>query len=141
MAHAVEGRSRGWAALVGPKKLSEEIKMRIKKNRFRSIPEIASGGLRKKSYAGAMSAAANYRHYMDIVKRPGKFEGEAPYVPYFYDQAMEGFGGEILEGGEDGGYSVEKFKVSKEDIAIFPELKNKKYVKLIYREDGFVVEY
>ena len=64
-------------------------------------------------------------------KRPGKFQGEAAYVPYFYDQTGEG---EFAKNGD------EIFRVDAEDRDIFPELKGRKTVRLHYRDDGFVVE-
>lgn len=68
-----------------------------------------------------------------LVKGPGKFEGEAVYVPYFWDAFLNGFAD------RDNG-TVLGFDVTAEDKAIFPELKHRKTVKLIERDDGFVCE-
>jgi hypothetical protein len=71
--------------------------------------------------------------YEDIVRRPGKFEGEQAYVPYFWELGCSGFADEDVDG-------VWVFNVSTEDKENFPELKKRKRVKLYEREDGFVIE-
>jgi hypothetical protein len=77
--------------------------------------------------------------YKDTVSRPGKFEGEAPYVPYFWDMGLDGF--------DDGvdylpGFPVYQFNVTDADRRIFPELlEDIKEVHLRERDDGFVVIY
>ena len=71
--------------------------------------------------------------YEEEVRGPGKFEGEARYVPHYWSLFLDGFAD------EDNG-KVLKFCVSKEDKENFPELKRRKVIKLIEREDGFVVE-
>lgn len=70
--------------------------------------------------------------YHEETRRPGKFEGEPAYTPYFYEHMMEG-GGEMLRNGD------ERFHVTAEDRDIFPELKGKRNVTLHVRDDGFVV--
>lgn len=37
-----------------------------------------------------MPLTINRRKYEDIVRFPGKFEGEEPWVPYFYDRSLDG---------------------------------------------------
>jgi hypothetical protein len=71
--------------------------------------------------------------YEDMVRRPGKFEGEARYVPYFWEAFLDGFADS-----DDG--EVIGFRVSEQDKTLFPELKKRKWVRLYEREDGFVVE-
>lgn len=71
--------------------------------------------------------------YEEDAKGPGKFEGEARYVPFYWEVFLDGFADE-----DDG--RVLKFVVSKEDKVSFPELKSRKVVRLIEREDGFVIE-
>ena len=65
---------------------------------------------------------------------PGKFEGEAPYVPYYW--------GEYLNGGADSDDGIMlRFKVTKEDRALFPGLLNRRRVISLYESsDGFVCE-
>jgi hypothetical protein len=72
-------------------------------------------------------------NYQETVKRPGKFEGEQAYVPYYWDIFLN-------SGADKDNGKVLTFNVSKEDKAIFPELKQRKTVKLLERDDGFVVE-
>jgi hypothetical protein len=72
--------------------------------------------------------------YEAMVKGPGKYEGEEPYVPYLWEEVvMEGFS-EIDEDGND------VVEVSDLDFFTFPELKGRKYVVLHEWDDGFVVE-
>lgn len=71
--------------------------------------------------------------YLKDVTRPGKFEGEAPYVPYFWEAFLNGFADR-----DDG--KVLGFDVRAEDKAIFPELKHRRTVKLYETDQGFVVE-
>jgi hypothetical protein len=68
-----------------------------------------------------------------IIRRPGKFEGNAVYVPYFWDIAMNGFAGSRDR-------SLYSFDVKDGDRAMFPELNGRRTVKLLEIVDGFVVE-
>ncbi len=70
---------------------------------------------------------------IEDVLRPGKFEGEAPYVPYFWDIYLNG-GADRDDGGTLG------FDVLAEDKAIFPELKRRRTVRLVETDQGFVCE-
>ncbi len=67
------------------------------------------------------------------IKSPGKFEGEMLYVPYFWDAYLNG-----MVDFDDG--RVMGFYITKEDKLMFPELKRKRTVKLLERDDGFVVQ-
>lgn len=69
--------------------------------------------------------------YRASVKGPGRFKGEAPYVPYFWDAVMDG------RAEENGG--VLTFAVTSKDGAMFPELRQRAHV-CIYEENGFVRE-
>jgi len=71
--------------------------------------------------------------YFEVVRRPGKFEGEAPYVPYFWECYLEGFADR-----DDG--TVLGFDVHDDDRAIFPELKGRRTVNLMELDTGFVIE-
>ena len=67
------------------------------------------------------------------VSRPGKFEGESRYVPYFWEQYMNGCAD------RDNG-TVLGFDITAEDREIFPELKGRRTVNLIETDQGFVCE-
>jgi hypothetical protein len=69
----------------------------------------------------------------EAVARPGKFEGEAVYVPYFWEAFLNG-----MADRDDG--RVLGFDVTAEDKAMFPELKGRHTVRLIETEQGFVCE-
>jgi len=77
--------------------------------------------------------SSKVREYEATVKRPGKFEGEARYVPYYWDVFMEG-------GADEDDGEVLTFNVSTEDKKMFPELKRRKRVRLEETGQGFVVE-
>ena len=68
------------------------------------------------------------------ITNPGKFEGEKPYVPYYW--------GIYLDGGADSDDGkILRFNVSKEDRALFPGLLTKRrVVSLIETDQGFVCE-
>jgi hypothetical protein len=70
---------------------------------------------------------------LEAVKGLGKFEGEEPYVPYYYDAMLDGAAD--YDDGDTFG-----FKVTPEDKALFPELKGRRVVRLFERSDGFVCE-
>lgn len=74
-----------------------------------------------------------YADYAQTVSRPGKFEGESPYVPYLWEQDLE------WDGDSDIG-NVARVEIEEEDIAIFPELVGKTVVYLHESSDGFVSE-
>jgi hypothetical protein len=70
---------------------------------------------------------------IEIVSRPGKFEREPPYVPYFWDVYLNGCAD------RDDGTTL-GFDVTAEDRALFPELKGRHAVRLVETDSGFVVE-
>jgi len=65
------------------------------------------------------------------VKGPGKFEGEAIYVPYVYDVYLDG--GLDFDDGEQFGILLRA-----EDKLIFPELEGRRSVRLFETLDGFI---
>jgi hypothetical protein len=67
------------------------------------------------------------------IKSPGMFEGEAVYVPYFWEAFLDGCADR-----DDG--NVLGFYIMAEDKVMFPELKRRRMVKLYQRSDGFVCE-
>jgi hypothetical protein len=71
--------------------------------------------------------------YEEDTRGPGKFEGEARYVPYYWEIFLDG-------GADRDDGKILSFNVSAEDKENFPELKRRKVIKLYEREDGFVVE-
>lgn len=69
----------------------------------------------------------------ELVATPGKFEGEARYVPYFWELFLNG-----MADRDDG--KVIGFDVRREDKEIFPELKRRRTVRLFCTDTGFVCE-
>jgi len=88
-----------------------------------------------KSYGRNPSRAA----YEEQVRGPGKFGGEQPYVPYFYDRSLDGGADEEASYPEGGGW-VGIMEVQAEDRRMFPELRGKKKVAFYERSDGIVEE-
>ncbi len=74
-----------------------------------------------------------YEECVQAVGRPGKFEGERPYVPYFWEIYLDG----LAERDHDG---ILTFHVLVEDREMFPELKRRRTVALRETDQGFVVE-
>ena len=74
------------------------------------------------------------RESREAVTRPGKFQGCAPYVPFFWQVTLDGCADYC---DATGAHSVE---VTAADKVLFPELKRRKRVRLVERDDGFVVE-
>lgn len=72
-------------------------------------------------------------NYIAMVSRLGKFQGEAPYVPYFWEAYLDG-----MADRNDG--DTLGFDVTVEDKRLFPELKHRRTVNLHETNDGFVVE-
>ena len=72
------------------------------------------------------------QEYEEIVSFPGKFEQEAAYVPYFWEQYLKG------DGNDDG--EIMSFIVNADDQALFPELELGQTIKLVESDVGFVME-
>jgi len=70
------------------------------------------------------------------VKRPGQFEGEQPWVPYFWEFVLNGCGDETVEIDGD---SIELLTVDPGDVAVFPELEVGQRIALTATDQGFVV--
>ena len=68
-----------------------------------------------------------------VITSPGKFEGEALYVPYFWDLFLNGDG----DSGDEGELI---FTITPEDREQFPELGRRTTVTLIEDDNGFVCE-
>ena len=77
-----------------------------------------------------------------IIRNPGKFEGEAVWVPYFWDLVMDGDGEEVFD--EDGELVATRFKVDAEEEEAFAdvldgELACGSTVELFGDSQGFVI--
>jgi hypothetical protein len=83
--------------------------------------------------AGRNNPAIALKEYAEMVKGPGKFEGEARYVPYYWECYLDGW-----VDSDDG--ETLTFNVNDEDKGLFSELKDRKTVKLIEDSQGFVCE-
>ena len=77
------------------------------------------------------------QEYEEEVKRPGRFEGEPLYAPYFWDQVMNGGGDETIEG-EDDETIIDVFIVTAEDRLLFPDLSEAKKVFIYCDNHGFI---
>lgn len=77
----------------------------------------------------------DYRVVSGRVTRPGKFEGEMLYVPYFWEAVLDGFGSDSED--DEG---VVEISVTAEDRAQFRELRGVRVVRLCEDEQGFVRE-
>lgn len=71
-----------------------------------------------------------------LVNRPGKFEGEPLWVPYFYDQSMNG-DGVTIDLDESWGSSIEAFQVDAEESEAF-NLPIGSWIVLEFCSNGFV---
>lgn len=69
----------------------------------------------------------------DRITAPGKFEGQLSYVPYLWEQGLDG--GPDYENGKAWG-----FKITASDVAQFPALKVGEVIWLIEDDQGFVKE-
>jgi hypothetical protein len=74
--------------------------------------------------------------YEEQVKGPGKFQGEEPWTPYFYDMANEG-DGEIIYS-DAGELSGVLFHIYSGDTELFPELNEYRHAVLVEDSQGFV---
>lgn len=68
-----------------------------------------------------------------VIQSPGKFEGEAVYVPFYWEAFLNGMAD------RDNGTTL-GFDVTAEDKILFPELRRRRAVKLIEDDQGFVRE-
>jgi hypothetical protein len=68
-----------------------------------------------------------------IITIPGKFEGQATYIPYYWDIYLDGFADN-----DDG--KIISFRVNAEDKLKFPCLRYRKVIKLMEDSQGFVIE-
>ncbi len=76
---------------------------------------------------------AEYEVEHGTIRTPGKFQGEALYVPYFWDAFLNGCAD------RDNG-QVLGFDVTDDDKKEFPELRKRRTVKLVETDQGFVLE-
>lgn len=71
------------------------------------------------------------------VSRPGKYEGQAPHVPYFHAAALNGLQDDTWY---DGDFPFDVFTVRECDRAIFPNLTVGGMIVIYEIEQGFVCE-
>jgi hypothetical protein len=76
------------------------------------------------------------KRYKEYVARPGKYQGEKPYVVYFNERDWEA---DVLCD-DLCGESIRVWEIVAEDVMVFPELAGKKAVYLYTNSDGFVAE-
>jgi hypothetical protein len=79
--------------------------------------------------------------YDEQVIGPGKFEGEPPWVPYFYESWNEGHVVGAFGDSDFGLYAA--FYVDHDDMILFPELATRFGTRAVYlaeSSDGFVSE-
>lgn len=85
-----------------------------------------------------MNTRADVESAFDVVDgkitTSGKFEGEAAYVPYYWEKGLDGWADDEPD---EVSYM---FYVTKEDLSEFPELAGKDRVVVFVRDDGFVCE-
>ena len=70
----------------------------------------------------------------ETARHPGKFEGCARYMSYFYEQSLDGC---CDQDGPGGIISVE---IGPRDKVIWPELKRRKRVRFVESDSGFIYE-
>ncbi len=68
----------------------------------------------------------------NIIRTPGKFEGEPTYAEHFWDLI------EFSETIYDGDTAIEAFKVNAEDVAAYPDLHDVEVVLLWCSDQGFI---
>lgn len=74
------------------------------------------------------------KRYEEDVSRPGKYEGEKPYVVYFNERDWER---NIISDDMDG-ECIRVWEIDPEDVRVFPELAEKKEMYIHVSPDGFV---
>ncbi len=83
-----------------------------------------------------MTREETLQHYKinaaGIITTPGKFEGEAVYMPHVYEVFMDGCA-------DDDGNNI-LVAITDEDRSEFPELEDRETVYFTVRDDGFVCE-
>lgn len=80
---------------------------------------------------------AELADFQKTVECPGKFEGEQPWCPYFYEGVLAG-GDEPLWSDPDGGGAADGVTIDQDDRDNFPELGDSYGAILHTRSDGFV---
>jgi len=79
----------------------------------------------------------NLNKLIELTTGPGKFEGESPLTPYYWDAAMDG-GGEVEYDADNVDYSV--FRPTTEELEFFADYWKdaRDYYVVFVNEDGFV---
>ena len=76
---------------------------------------------------------ATYKVVNGRITSPGQFEGEMVYVPFYWNAYLDG--GADSDDGE-----VLTFEITPEERHQFPELANRRTIRIYQRDDGFVCE-
>ena len=82
--------------------------------------------------AFATQIRTEYQIEHGIIRNPGKFEGEAEYMPFFYDVYLNGCA-------DDNGH-VLSVLVEPADKIAWPQLKRRQRVRFVITDQGFVTE-
>ena len=78
---------------------------------------------------------------IEATKHPGKFEGCAEYVPYYWDKVLNGESDDYdwdYDWDYDDGRDIDIFNITKEDMELWPELIGYKELNLWQDDNGFV---
>ena len=76
---------------------------------------------------------AQYTVQNGIIKNPGQFDGEPIYLPHYWDIYLNG-------GADRDNGQIIGFDISADDKLEFPELKNRRTIRMIQTESGFICE-
>jgi hypothetical protein len=84
-----------------------------------------------------MTTTSKRDEYVEQVRQPGKFEGEQPYVPYFWEESLNGCMEEIHFA--DGAVIIYG-EIQPRDVEVFPELADSvgQFIALTETDTGFV---
>lgn len=73
--------------------------------------------------------------YQEMVSRPGKFEGEPEWTPYFWECWLNGDG----EAFDDNGMYITRLEITNADRDLFPSIPQQAaYVEIWEQDNGFV---
>jgi len=100
------------------------------------MPKLTDEQTRIRDAAVSMAEANGYtRHGREWAARPGKFEGESFYTPYFYGQLMDGDGEPLGDGDST---DADLLTVTDDERAAFALKADTAYIAVCYSEQGFV---
>ena len=73
-----------------------------------------------------------------MINRPGKFEGQQDYAPFFYHLWLSGDGDESYD--DNGNFESVSFDLLSEDKDEYPQLADRDTVTFTQTESGFFME-